>query len=75
MWKDLNKWGVSSLGKSLYEFTFTCLEDVKRILSIASWNLNPGIMKLFAWSRDFNPNLQSSTSAQVWVRIHGLSQE
>jgi len=32
-------------------------------------------MKLFVWYRDFNPNLQSSTSAQVWVRIYGLPQE
>jgi hypothetical protein len=30
---------------------------------------------LFAWTRDFNPNLQKNTTAQVWVRIYGLSQE
>jgi len=40
----------SSLGKGYYEFTFSCLEDVKRVRSVPSWNLNPGIT-------------QSSTSA------------
>lgn len=74
-WKDLGKWGVISFWKGFYDFFFSCLEDVNRIRSIASWNLNPGIMKLFAWTRDFNPNLQNSLSAQVWIRIYGLSLE
>jgi hypothetical protein len=63
------------LGKGFYEFVFSSLEDVQKVRSAGSWNLNPGLLKLFAWSRDFNPNLQHQTSAQVWVRIHGLSQE
>lgn len=75
LWKDLSRWGISSLGKGFYELTFTCLEDVKRVRSLPSWNLNPGILKLFTWSKDFNPNLINSTSAQVWVRIYGLPQE
>jgi polysaccharide pyruvyl transferase WcaK-like protein len=32
-------------------------------------------MKLFAWSKDFNPNLQNSTTTQVCVKIYRLSQE
>jgi hypothetical protein len=32
-------------------------------------------LKLFAWTRDFNPKLQHNTSVQVWVKIFGLSQE
>jgi hypothetical protein len=75
LWKDLSKWGIMSLGKGFYEFSFSTLEDVRRVHSIASWNLNPGLLKLFAWSRDFNPRIQQNVSAQVWVRIHGLSQE
>ncbi|PNX58546.1 pectin acetylesterase, partial [Trifolium pratense] len=75
MWKDLSKWGVSSLGKGYYEFVFSTLEDVRRVRSIASWNLNPCMLKLFAWSKDFNPKVQQNVSAQVWVRIYELSQE
>jgi hypothetical protein len=75
IWKDLSRWGVISLGKGYFEFTFSSLEDVRRVRSIPSWNLNPGILKFFAWTKDFNPRSQHNTSAQVWVKIFGLSQE
>jgi len=75
LWKNLGQWSMSSLGKGYFEFIFTSLEDVKRVRSLPSWNLNPGFLKLFAWSKDFNPSLQNSSTAQVWVRLHGLSQE
>ncbi|MCI47086.1 F-box family protein, partial [Trifolium medium] len=66
VWKDLGKWGITSLGKGFYELVFSSLEDAQKVRSIASWNLNPGFLKLFAWCRDFNPNVQQQTSAQVW---------
>ncbi|KAK2357455.1 hypothetical protein QL285_094721 [Trifolium repens] len=75
IWKDFSKWGVISLGKGFFEFTFSTLEDVRRVRSIPSWNINPGMLKLFAWTKDFNPKLQHNTSAQVWVKFFGLSQE
>jgi hypothetical protein len=75
LWKDLSRWGVISLGKGYFEFTFSSLEDVRRVRSVPSWNINPGILKLFAWTKDFNPKLQQNTSVQVWVKIFGLSQE
>jgi hypothetical protein len=74
-WKDLARWGITLLGKGFYEFSFSSLEDVRRVRTVASWNLDPGYLKLFAWSGDFNPNLQKNTTAQVWVRLYGLSQE
>jgi hypothetical protein len=33
MWKDLDKWGVTSLEKRFYEFSFSCLEDESKINS------------------------------------------
>ncbi|MCH83819.1 hypothetical protein A2U01_0004645 [Trifolium medium] len=75
LWKDLARWGVTSLGKGYYEFVFSSLEDVRRVRSIASWSLNPGTLKLFAWTKDFNPKIQQNFSAQVWVRMYGLAQE
>jgi hypothetical protein len=74
-WKGFSRWGVISLGKGFFEFTFSTLEDVRRVRSILSWNINPGLLKLFAWTKDFNPKLQRNTSAQVWVKLFGLSQE
>jgi len=37
--------------------------------------LNPGFLKLFAWTKNFSANTQQQSSAQVWIRIYGLSQE
>jgi hypothetical protein len=37
--------------------------------------LNPGILKLFAWSKEFNPSMQNQSTVQVWIRIFGLPQE
>ncbi|KAI5448607.1 hypothetical protein KIW84_015858 [Lathyrus oleraceus] len=42
---------------------------------MSSWNLSQCVLKLFPWTRGFVPNNINHTSAQVWVRIHGLSQE
>ncbi|AES87865.2 DUF4283 domain protein [Medicago truncatula] len=75
LWKSIGKWGITSIGKGYYEFTFSSLEDMKRVRTVGSWSLNPGILKLFAWSRDFSPNTQQQTTTQVWLRIYGLSQE
>jgi len=47
LWKDFSRWGVQFMGKGYYEFTFSSLEDVRRVRSIASWNLNPGFLKFF----------------------------
>jgi hypothetical protein len=55
IWKDFSQWGVISLGKGYFEFNFSTLEDVRRVRSVPSWNLNPGFLKLFAWTKDFNP--------------------
>lgn len=65
----------SSLGKGYFEFAFSSLEDLKRVGSIVSWNLNVGFIKFFVWTRDFSPNTQQNTSAQVWVMFHGVPQK
>lgn len=75
LWKSLSKWGITSLGKWYYEFSFSSLEDSQQVRSIGAWNLNPGHLKLFAWTKDFNHNAQSYASSQVWSRIYGLAQE
>ncbi|XP_058746831.1 uncharacterized protein LOC131619788 [Vicia villosa] len=75
LWPDVQNWGVLSLGKGYYEFTFANTEDMRRVRASGAISLHPGSLKLFAWTKDFNPSLQSNTSAQVWVRFFGLSQE
>jgi hypothetical protein len=75
VWKNLAPWGVTSIGRGFYEFVFSSIEDARRVRSVGSWVLNPGLLKLFPWTKDFSPALQSNTSAQVWLKIHGLAQE
>jgi hypothetical protein len=75
VWKNLSRWGITSIGKGFYEFIFSSIEDANNVRSVGSWNLNPGILKLFAWTHDFNPSLFQNSTAQVWVRLYGLSQE
>lgn len=74
-WTSIGKWGITSTGTDFYEFSFSCLEDVQRVRSINLWSLNPRILKLFTWTKDFVSSSVSQTSTQVWVRIHGLSHE
>ncbi|MCI37996.1 F-box family protein, partial [Trifolium medium] len=64
LWKSIGRWGIMSLGKGFFEFTFTSLEDLRRVRSVGSWNLAPGLLKLFAWTSDFNPSFQQQTTAQ-----------
>ena len=75
IWKDLGRWGVSSIGRGYYEFVFSSIEGLRRVRSSGSWNLEPGLLKLFTWTKDFKPELQQNSSAQVWLRIYGLPQE
>jgi len=75
IWKGFSLWGITSIGKGFFEFSFSSVEDVRRVRSISSWNLSPGLVKIFAWSKDFNPRNQHNSSAQVWVKIYGLAQE
>jgi len=75
VWKDLGPWGVTFTGKGYYEFVFSSIKGSRRVRSVNSWYLNLGYLKLFPWTRDFSPSLQSNTSARVWLTIHGLAQE
>jgi len=59
LWKSLGKLGITSIGKGFYEFTFSSFEDLRRVRPIGSWYLNSGILKLFAWSKEFNPSMQN----------------
>lgn len=68
-------WGVdTSLGKCFFEF-LSSLEDVHCVRFVNFWNLNVGVLKLFPWTRDFVLSTLKQTSAQVWIRIHGLDEE
>lgn len=62
-----------SLGKCFYEFSFSSLDDLRSVQSIGIWNLKPGSLRMFSWTKDFNAEFQHNYNAQCWVRIVGLS--
>jgi hypothetical protein len=53
VWKNLAPWGVTSIRNGFYEFVFSSIEDARRVRSVGSWILNPGLLKLFPWTKDF----------------------
>ncbi|XP_058733808.1 uncharacterized protein LOC131605477 [Vicia villosa] len=63
VWSDIKSWGVQSIGKGYFEFSFSSGEDLRKVRAHGSLNLNPGTLKLFAWSNDFNPAAQHNSSA------------
>ena len=75
IWKSIGRWGITSIGKGFFELSFSSIEDLRRVRSVSTWNIKPGILKLFTWTKDFNPKNQNQISVQVWMRIYGLSQE
>lgn len=48
IWVSLGKWGLTSLGKGFFEFSFSSIKDLQRLCSTSCWNLNSGLLKLFA---------------------------
>jgi len=54
VWNSLGPWKAIPLAKGFYEFAFDSLEDMRRVLLVESWNLNPEILRIFAWTKDFN---------------------
>ncbi|KAI5440249.1 hypothetical protein KIW84_025540 [Lathyrus oleraceus] len=72
-WTSIGKWGTTSLRKGFLELSFSCIEDVRSIRSATSWNLYPGTLKLFSWTKDFVPSNINQTSAQEYERLPDFS--
>lgn len=53
-------------------FQFQTLEDMHRVWSLGSVNLNPGVLRLIPWSPTFSPKTYKNTFAHVWVRFWDL---
>lgn len=75
LWNPFGNWKMVPLGKGFFEFSFVSPEDLRCVWTIGSWNLNPGLMRLFAWTPDFNPLSLKQNNSQCWIRIFELPQE
>lgn len=75
IWKSIEPWNMTSLGKGYYEFSFSSMDDQRSVWSMGSWSLKPGFICMSSWTPDFKPSVQRQTHAQCWVRISNLPQE
>lgn len=75
LWALADSWNLVSLGKGYFEFSFNSAADLQKLRCSPSFNLHPGILRLFSWSKDFNIDNVQQTTTSCWVRIYGLSQE
>lgn len=69
IWLEVKQWSVLSLGKGYYEVTFAFAEDMRGVRALGTLNLNPGSLKLFSWTRDFNLSMQNNTFSQVRIQV------
>jgi len=63
------------LSRGLFEFRFSCAEDLRTVWSSGAWNLNPRFLCLSHRSPNLNPSDQKQTHSHVWVRFHYLPLE
>lgn len=74
-WPQLQNWNLIPLEKGFFELNFNSVEDMRQIWALGTINLKPGLMRFYCWSKDFAPQAQSQTHAQIWVRFLNLPQE
>jgi len=55
IWTNLSNWLVTPLGRGCFKFKFNSVADMRQALAQGTITLKPGILRLFCWSQDFNP--------------------
>ncbi|XP_057782995.1 uncharacterized protein LOC131000877 [Salvia miltiorrhiza] len=75
LWKISSPWHLMPMGKGYYTLRFQSQEDKATAKANLLWNLSVGSLRLRDWVRYFNPYKESSSLAQVWVRIYYLPVE
>ncbi|XP_057790736.1 uncharacterized protein LOC131007838 [Salvia miltiorrhiza] len=63
------------MGKGFFTIKFKCMEDKKIAKSKSVIELSSGYVRLREWTKFFDPYKESSSLAQIWVRIYNLPLE
>jgi hypothetical protein len=71
----VHQWKMVPLGRGYYNFLFEHLDDLSRIWTAVTVSLQPGLLRLSQWTKDFNHNSQAQTHASLWIRLVELPQE
>jgi len=75
IWKIVHQWKMVSLGRGFYDFLFEHQDDFSRIWTAGIVSLQPGLLRLSQWTKDFNHNAQIRRHASLWIRLVALPQE
>ncbi|XP_057775561.1 uncharacterized protein LOC130994533 [Salvia miltiorrhiza] len=75
LWKPSAPWHLMPMGKGYYTLKFQSQEDKAAAKEKLLWELSVGSIRLRDWVRYFDPYKESSSIAQIWVRIYYLPVE
>jgi len=74
-WNTSAPRSLLSLGRGYFEFYFAFEADMCSVWAMRTINMEPGVLRLFEWTRDFNMHKQKNTHPQVWIHLMKLPQE
>lgn len=75
LWHPFGRWHMVPIGTGYCISSFSLVQDLRKVLVVGIWNLNPSTLRLFNWTPNFNPNLVKQTSTQCCIWILGLPQK
>ena len=65
IWKMVHEWKMVSLGRGFYDFLFQNPNDLTRIWAAGSVSLQPGLLRLSQWTKDFHQDSHKQTHASL----------
>jgi len=75
IWKMVHQWKMVPLGRGFYDFLFEHQDDFSRIWTAGTVSLQPGLLRLSQWTKDFNHNAQTQTHPSLWIRHVAVPRE
>ncbi|XP_050223701.1 uncharacterized protein LOC126673551 [Mercurialis annua] len=75
VWNLKSEWKLISMGRGYYHVILNTMEEKNAIWGKGVIALKPGTLRLQPWSPDFDPSIQRTTNAQIWVRLYKLPWE
>ena len=75
IWKMVHEWKLVPLGRAFYVFFFQNPTDLTRIWVAGSVSLQPGLLRLSQWTKDFHHDTQKQTHSSLWIRLVALPHE
>ena len=69
----LHNWKLIPIGKGYFHLLFHNQDEMNAVRQRGNVQLRPGVFRISEWDMDFNPFIHKQTTAQVWLKLHGIS--